>query len=41
MSVSDSFPVEIVASEPDIVKPLAMTFNDRGRVSILYFQRLC
>jgi glucose/arabinose dehydrogenase len=32
MSVPEGFAVELVASEPDIVNPIAMTFDDRGRV---------
>src|SRR5438105_6683753 len=34
MSVPDGFTVELVASEPDIVNPIAMTFDDRGRIWI-------
>ena len=34
MTVPDGFHVEIVASEPDIVNPIAMTFDDRGRIWI-------
>ncbi len=32
MKVPAGFRVEIVASEPDIVNPVAMTFDERGRV---------
>ena len=32
MTVPDGFHVELVASEPDIVNPVAMTFDDRGRI---------
>jgi putative heme-binding domain-containing protein len=32
MSVPEGFSVELVASEPDIVNPIAMTFDDRGRI---------
>src|ERR1700704_880248 len=31
MTVPQGFAVELVASEPDIVNPIAMTFDDRGR----------
>ena len=31
-TVPDGFRVELVASEPDIVNPIAMTFDDRGRI---------
>ncbi len=34
MSVPEGFKVELVASEPDIVNPVAMTFDERGRVWI-------
>jgi len=34
MSVPEGFAVELVASEPDIVNPIAMTFDDRGRIWI-------
>jgi glucose/arabinose dehydrogenase len=34
MSVPEGFRVELVASEPDIVNPIAMTFDDRGRIWI-------
>jgi putative heme-binding domain-containing protein len=34
MTVPDGFHVELVASEPDIVNPVAMTFDDRGRIWI-------
>jgi putative heme-binding domain-containing protein len=32
MTVPDGFSVELVASEPEIVNPIAMTFDDRGRI---------
>ena len=32
MSVPDGFHGELVASEPDLVNPVAMTFDDRGRI---------
>jgi putative heme-binding domain-containing protein len=34
MKVPDGFTVELVASEPDIVNPVAMTFDERGRIWI-------
>jgi putative membrane-bound dehydrogenase-like protein len=34
MTVPEGFSVEIVAAEPDIVNPVAMTFDERGRVWI-------
>ena len=34
MTVPDGFTVELVASEPDIVNPVAMTFDERGRIWI-------
>ncbi|MDP6467015.1 MAG: hypothetical protein QF918_04725 [Pirellulaceae bacterium] len=34
MTVPDGFKVELVASEPDIVNPVAMTFDQRGRIWI-------
>src|SRR6266704_5240653 len=34
MTVPDGFTVELVASEPDIVNPIAMSFDDRGRIWI-------
>src|SRR6266550_3531649 len=34
MKVPEGFTVELVASEPDIVNPIAMTFDDRGRIWI-------
>ncbi len=34
MTVPDGFTVELVASEPNIVNPVAMTFDERGRVWI-------
>src|SRR3989475_5974251 len=33
-SVPEGFTVELVASEPDIVNPIAMSFDDRGRIWI-------
>ena len=32
MTVPEGFSVELVASEPDIVNPVAFTFDDRGRI---------
>ncbi len=32
MTVPDGFSVELVAAEPDLVNPVAMTFDERGRV---------
>src|SRR5262249_23269913 len=34
MQVPDGFSVELVASEPDIVNPIGMTFDERGRIWI-------
>jgi putative heme-binding domain-containing protein len=34
MTVPSGFRVELVASEPDIVNPVAMTFDERGRIWI-------
>src|SRR6266480_3448906 len=34
MTVPDGFHVELVAAEPDIVNPVAMTFDERGRIWI-------
>jgi putative heme-binding domain-containing protein len=34
MTVPDGFTAELVASEPDIVNPIAMSFDDRGRIWI-------
>src|SRR5437867_8237234 len=34
MTVPNGFRVELVASEPDIVNPIAMAFDDRGRIWI-------
>ena len=34
MSVPDGFTVELVASEPEIVNPIAMAFDERGRIWI-------
>jgi putative heme-binding domain-containing protein len=33
-TVPEGFKVELVASEPDIVNPIAMSFDDRGRIWI-------
>ena len=35
MTVPAGFSVELVASEPDIVNPIAMTFDDRGRIMVV------
>src|SRR6267142_1851502 len=32
MTVPEGFTVELVASEPQIVNPIAMSFDDRGRI---------
>jgi putative membrane-bound dehydrogenase-like protein len=32
MTVPEGFTVELVASEPDLVNPVAMTFDERGRI---------
>jgi putative heme-binding domain-containing protein len=32
MSVPEGFSVEVVSSEPDLVNPIAMAFDDRGRI---------
>src|SRR6516164_9254009 len=32
MTVPPGFAVELVAAEPDVVNPIAMTFDDRGRI---------
>ncbi|MCA9037003.1 MAG: c-type cytochrome [Planctomycetaceae bacterium] len=32
MTVPDGFTVELIASEPELVNPVAMTFDERGRV---------
>src|SRR4051812_10366867 len=32
MTVPEGFQVEVVASEPDLVNPVAMTFDERGRI---------
>ena len=32
MTVPEGFTVELVAAEPDIVNPIAMAFDDRGRI---------
>src|SRR5262245_60821659 len=34
MTVPEGFRVELVASEPDIVNPVAMTFDEKGRIWI-------
>ncbi len=34
MTVPEGFHVELVASEPDIVNPVAMTFDEKGRIWI-------
>src|SRR5262249_16379691 len=34
MTVPPGFTVELVAAEPDIVNPVAMTFDERGRIWI-------
>ncbi|QDT46032.1 Cytochrome c [Symmachiella dynata] len=34
MTVPEGFTVELVASEPDIINPVAMTFDERGRIWI-------
>src|SRR6476620_4388043 len=34
MTVPEGFTVELVASEPDIVNPIGMSFDDRGRMWI-------
>lgn len=34
MTVPEGFHVELVASEPDMVNPVAMTFDERGRIWI-------
>lgn len=34
MTLPEGFSVELVASEPDIVNPVAMTFDERGRIWI-------
>src|SRR5438128_2311875 len=34
MKVPGGFSVELVASEPEIVNPVAMTFDERGRIWI-------
>src|SRR5438046_9395221 len=32
MTVPEGFAVELVAAEPDLVNPIAMTFDERGRI---------
>ena len=34
MSVPEGFRVELVAAEPDVVNPVAMAFDERGRIWI-------
>ena len=34
MTVPAGFHVDLVASEPEIINPIAMTFDDRGRIWI-------
>src|SRR5690348_13349902 len=34
MTVPEGFHVDLVASEPEIVNPIAMTFDERGRIWI-------
>ena len=34
MTVPEGFTVELVASEPEIVNPIAMCFDERGRIWI-------
>src|SRR5262245_36059691 len=34
MTLPEGFKAEVVACEPDIVNPVAMTFDDRGRIWI-------
>lgn len=34
MTVPDGFHVELVASEPDLLNPVAMAFDDRGRIYV-------
>ena len=34
MTVPEGFSVEVVAAEPDLVNPVAMTFDERGRIWI-------
>jgi putative heme-binding domain-containing protein len=34
MTVPDGFKIELVAAEPDIVNPIALSFDDRGRIWI-------
>ncbi len=35
MMVPDGFQVELIAGEPDIVQPIAYTFDERGRIWVL------
>jgi putative membrane-bound dehydrogenase-like protein len=34
MTVPDGFQVELVAAEPDLVNPVVMTFDERGRICV-------
>ena len=34
MQVPDGFHVELVASEPDLMNPVAMAFDDAGRIYV-------
>src|SRR5687768_5890516 len=34
MSVPEGFTVDLVAAEPDVVNPIALNFDDRGRIWI-------
>src|SRR4051812_3301914 len=34
MTVPEGFAVELVACEPDLVNPIAMNFDDRGRILV-------
>ena len=40
MTVPPGFHVELVAAEPDIVNPVAMTFDERGRIWITEIDRV-
>ncbi len=35
MQVPDGFHVDVIASEPNLVQPIAMTFDDRGRLWVI------
>jgi putative membrane-bound dehydrogenase-like protein len=37
MKVADGFQVKLVASEPDIRKPVTITFDDRGRMWVIQY----